>query len=197
MYIPSAFAETDLTKLHDFIQQNSFGLLVSQVDSLPFATHLPFLLERTTGRTAPWSVIWHGPIRSGGSWVDRLPWRYSPDHTPISRRPGTLASRSFPPGTTPPFTPTGQFRPLKTKALLDIVQQSVQFYEQAMPRPWSFERSSPFMDRLLAQIVGFRIELEKIEGKWKLNQNHPVERRRKVVRALEERHEKMPRPSPQ
>ena len=40
---------------------------------------------------------------------------------------------------------------------------------------------------MLAQIVGFRIEIEKIEGKWKLNQNHPVERRQKVVRALQER----------
>ena len=50
MYIPAAFAETDLTKLHDFIEQHSFGLLVSQVDGVPSATHLPFLLERTTGR---------------------------------------------------------------------------------------------------------------------------------------------------
>ena len=49
MYIPAAFAETDLTRLHDFIEQNSFGLLVSQVDGLPFASHLPFLLERTAG----------------------------------------------------------------------------------------------------------------------------------------------------
>src|SRR5262245_58623650 len=49
MYITAAFAESDLTRLHDFIGQNSFGLLVSQVDGLPFATHLPFLLERTTG----------------------------------------------------------------------------------------------------------------------------------------------------
>ena len=30
MYIPAAFAETDQFKLHDFIEQNSFGLLVSQ-----------------------------------------------------------------------------------------------------------------------------------------------------------------------
>jgi len=37
---------------------------------------------------------------------------------------------------------------------------------------------------LLGQIVGFRIPIEKLEGKWKLNQNHPVERRRKVVDAL-------------
>src|ERR1051326_5591064 len=49
MYIPAAFAEPDLTRLHDFIEQQSFGLLVSQVDGLPFATHLPFLLERTAG----------------------------------------------------------------------------------------------------------------------------------------------------
>src|SRR5437016_478098 len=43
MYVPVAFAEPDLTRLHDFIEQNSFGLLVSQVDGLPFASHLPFL----------------------------------------------------------------------------------------------------------------------------------------------------------
>jgi transcriptional regulator len=38
--------------------------------------------------------------------------------------------------------------------------------------------------RLLAQAVGFRIEIEMIEGKLKLNQNHPVDRRKRVVRAL-------------
>ena len=48
-----------------------------------------------------------------------------------------------------------------------------------MPQPWTFDGASIFMERMLAQIVGFRIEIEKIEGKWKLNQNHPVERRQK------------------
>src|SRR5262245_56625559 len=49
MYLPAAFVEPDRTRLHDFIEQNSFGVLVSQVGGLPFATHLPFLLERTAG----------------------------------------------------------------------------------------------------------------------------------------------------
>jgi transcriptional regulator len=71
-------------------------------------------------------------------------------------------------------------------ALLDIVRNMVRVYEQAMSRPWSFDSSSTFAKRMLAQIVGFRIEVEKIEGKWKLNQNHPVERRKKVIRALQE-----------
>jgi predicted FMN-binding regulatory protein PaiB len=37
MYIPAVFAELDLPKLHDFIEKNSFGLLVSQVDGLTHA----------------------------------------------------------------------------------------------------------------------------------------------------------------
>ena len=56
-----------------------------------------------------------------------------------------------------------------------------------MPRPWTLDESAPHVDRLLGQIVGFRLGIERLEGKWKLNQNHPAERREKVVRALQER----------
>lgn len=49
MYIPAAFAEANLTTLHDFIERHSFGQLVSQVEGLPFASHLPFLLDRASG----------------------------------------------------------------------------------------------------------------------------------------------------
>ena len=37
---------------------------------------------------------------------------------------------------------------------------------------------------LLPHIVGFRIPIERLEGKWKLSQNHPPERRQKVAQAL-------------
>ena len=49
MYVPPHFAETDPATLHDFIERYSFGLLVSQLGGEPFATHLPFLLDRTAG----------------------------------------------------------------------------------------------------------------------------------------------------
>src|SRR5262249_43344267 len=49
MYIPTSFVETDATKLFDFIQQHSFGLLVSASEGEPFATHLPFLVDRSSG----------------------------------------------------------------------------------------------------------------------------------------------------
>jgi transcriptional regulator len=40
-------------------------------------------------------------------------------------------------------------------------------------------------DPKLKEIVGFEIEITRLEGKRKLNQNHPVERRRKVIEALQ------------
>jgi transcriptional regulator len=56
-----------------------------------------------------------------------------------------------------------------------------------MPVPWTFDSADPIVRKLAAQIVGFRIDIERIEGKWKLNQNHPEERRRRVIAALLER----------
>ena len=62
---------------------------------------------------------------------------------------------------------------------------SVPAYEGPRPEPWTFDESEPHVEGLLRAIVGFRIEITRLEGKWKLSQNHPEERRRKVIRALE------------
>ena len=37
---------------------------------------------------------------------------------------------------------------------------------------------------MMKRIVVFEIEIEKMQGKWKLNQNHPEERRQRVVDVL-------------
>src|ERR1700679_3315141 len=188
MYIPTYFAETDLPKLHDFIDQHSFGLLVSQVDGLPFATHLPFLLERTHGP--------HGALV--GHMARANPqWREAGGQTALTIFSGPHAYISPTWYEAEQVVPTwnyiavhayGRVEVIEDEgALLDIVESSVQVYEQVMPRPLSFAPSSSFVKRLVTQIVGFRIEVQKIEGKWKLNQNHPVERRQRVVRVLQQR----------
>ncbi len=187
MYIPAVFAEPDLNSLHDFIEQHSFGLLVSQVDGLPFASHLPFLLERTTGS--------HGSLV--GHMARANPqWQQAGGQTALAIFAGPHAYISPTWYEAEQVVPTwnytavhayGRFEVIEDRdVLLNIVQESVRVYEQAMPRPWSVG-SGTFVDRMLTQIVGFRIAVERIEGKWKLNQNHPIERRRKVVRALQER----------
>ena len=185
MYIPTAFAESDLTNLHDFIEQNSFGLLVTHVDGLPFASHLPFLLERTTG---PKGTLVGHLARANPQWAEASGQNalatFSGPHAYIS--PTWYESEQVVPTWNYVAVHVyGRIQIIEDEpSLLEIVQRSVHFYEQAMPRPWSFDASTTFMKRMLGQIIGFRIEIDRIEGKWKLNQNHPVERRKKVVAAL-------------
>jgi transcriptional regulator len=71
--------------------------------------------------------------------------------------------------------------------LLDIVRSTVQLYEATFPKPWVLDAPVDFVEKLLRQIIGFRIEVSRIEGKWKLSQNHPVERRQRVIRELNNR----------
>jgi transcriptional regulator len=68
--------------------------------------------------------------------------------------------------------------------LLEILHRSVAFYEASRPQPWSLDFEGERLDSFLRAIVGFRIAISRLEGKWKLSQNHPEERRRKVIRAL-------------
>jgi transcriptional regulator len=185
MYVPPAFAESDLTKLHDFIEQNSFGLLVSNFDRLPFASHLPFLLERQTGSQG--TLVGH-LARANPQWAEANGQSvlaiFSGPHAYISPT-WYEAEQVVPTWNYVAVHAFGRFQIVEDEpSLLQIVQRFIQFYEQGMPRPWSFDASTTFTKRMLGQIVGFRIEIDKIEGKWKLNQNHPVEHRKKVVAAL-------------
>lgn len=186
MYTPPHFAETDLVALHDLIERYSFGLLVSQVEGAPFATHLPFLLDRSAGafgalvghvaRANPhWRELEGQPVLAvfsgphayiSPTWYESGPavptWNYVAVHA--TGRAALVEDRD---------------------ALFDIVRRSVTHYEAALPRPWVLDETGPFVERLLPQIVGFQIEIERLEGKKKLSQNHPPERREKVIRALE------------
>lgn len=188
MYIPSAFAESDPTRLQDFIEQNSFGLLVSEAEGLPTASHLPFLLERQTG---PQGTLVGHLARANPQWHEadgqKVLAIFSGPHAYISPT-WYEAEQVVPTWNYVAVHAYGRFRKIDDEpSLLQIVQKSIEFYEQSMPRPWSFDAATTFARRMLGQIVGFRIEIERIEGKWKLNQNHPVDRRKKVVAALRQR----------
>jgi transcriptional regulator len=185
MFIPQHFAESDPAKLHDLIERYSFGLLVSEVEGVPFVTHVPFLLDRTAG---PHGTLIGHVSRANPHWRELAGKTalavFSGPHAYVS--PTWYEAENVVP--TWNYVAVHAYGPVQLvedkPAILDIVQRSVTVYEASMPRPWKLDGSPTFIDRMLVQIVGFRIEIARIEGKWKLNQNHPVERRRKVAEAL-------------
>lgn len=187
MYIPAHFAESDLAILHDFIEQHPFGLLVSQFDGAPFATHLPFLLERSPdsngvllGHVAKANPHWR---QLGGQEVLCI---FNGPHAYIS--PGWYqAERVVPTWNYVAVHFYGRATLIEEPSqLASLVHRLTEHMEFSRPAPWTFDEADSYIRRLATGIVGFRIAIDRIEGKWKLNQNHPPDRRRKVVAALRE-----------
>lgn len=181
MYLPAHFVQPDQTKLYDFIQENSFGLLISQVDGKPFASHLPLLLDRRSG---PQGCIIGHMARANPQWDQaggqEVLLVFSGPHAYIS--PAWYeAEQVVPTWNYVAVHVYGRLEVIQDRnALVEIVRDSVEFYDQS----WKFNGPGDFIERMVRMIVGFRIEIERLEGKWKLNQNHPHERREKVIRVL-------------
>jgi transcriptional regulator len=185
MYIPGAFRETTHAKLFDVIEQNSFGLLISNHDGAPFASHLPLLLDRTI---APNGCLIGHMARANPQWEQAEGQTvlaiFSGPHAYISPT-WYEAENVVPTWNYVAVHAYGIFRAIHERdAMLEIVGKYVDFFEAALPDPWKFDPQGEYARTFSGAIVGFQIEITRLEGKWKLNQNHPRERREKVVRAL-------------
>jgi len=188
MYVPTAFAVTDLPKLHAFMEQHGFGMLVSQHDAIPFATHLPLLLEREVGEFG--CLVGH-VARANPQWRQANGQTvlavFSGPHLYVSPT-WYEAEQVVPTWNYVAVHAYGRLQIIDdAPALTAMVSRLVEKYERSMPHPWGLGEPSTFFERMLAQIVGFRVSIERLEGKWKLNQNHPEERRRKIIGALSQR----------
>jgi transcriptional regulator len=183
MYIPTAFLETDQNRLHAFIEAYPFGLLVSAPGE-PFVSHLPFLLERAgphgtlIGHMAKANPQWHDLDGQGVLAVFSGPHAYvSPtwyDSENVVPTWNYVAVHTY-----------GTFRVVKDpEAVKSILLAFVTTFEGSMPTPWMLDSGTDYFEKMVRGIVGFRVEIGRLEGKFKLNQNHPPERREKVMRAL-------------
>jgi transcriptional regulator len=187
MYLPKHFEQSELGQLHDLIQRHSFGLLVSTQGHEPQASHLPLLLDRHAGPQG--ELIGH-MARANPQWQHAEGTMvlaiFCGPHAYIS--PSWYEAANVVP--TWNYTAVhvyGRFQAIHDPlALTAIVRAYVEHYERGMPMPWQLDGSPHFVEQLVRQIVGFRIPIERLEGKWKLSQNHPRERRQKVVRALQQ-----------
>ena len=185
MYVPPAFAETDRSRLFDFIEANSFGLLISRVEQTVEATHLPLLLARDAGP--------HGRIVGHMARANRQ-WRSltGQDVLCVFSGPHAYVSPSwYEAADTVPtwnYVAVHAYGTCRVVADLEktaqIVADYVATYESSMPKPWRLDRSTSYFQKLVKAIVGFHVDIHRIEGKWKLGQNHPAERREKAARAL-------------
>lgn len=186
MYLPRAFAEPDLARLDALVAAHPFVTLVTVRDGLPVADHVPVLyrrdgecvelrghvaranpLARTGG--GPALAIVHGPNAyvSPGWYPDkeaeaRVPtWNYA-----VAHLAGALELFE------------------DEDALAEIVDTLSRTHEARIGGAWRYEHEREEQRRQLRGITGFRLRADRVDLKFKLNQNHPVANQASVAASL-------------
>jgi len=186
MYLPKPFEQSDPEELYSFIGRYSFATLVSSRDGRHDASHLPFVLKREP----PAQPYLLGHMAKANSHHLRAEGEvlvlFQGPHSYIS--PAWYGEKN----TVPTWNylavhVTGRYQPLEEKqSLLEILRETVHANEAGQPSPWTMDLTPDSLDKMLSMIVGFRIDIDHIEGKWKLSQNHSPARRAKVIQNLRE-----------
>lgn len=174
MYIPSANRVDDPERIAEFIANHGFATVVTSVDGVPFASHLPVQFDpanrqiwghmaranehwRYFGGTTESLCIFHGPhAYISPSWyassVAVPTWNYAAAHV------------------------YGTTEVVEDEAVVRrIVDDLTRQYEAGRETPWELSRVASLLPGLLKAVVGFRIHVTRIECKFKLGQNRSAE----------------------
>ncbi|WP_353778797.1 FMN-binding negative transcriptional regulator [Winogradskyella sp. 3972H.M.0a.05] len=187
MYIPKIYQNHDEADIKAFIQQNSFGILVTNQGGKTIATHIPLeLLTNSEGKEvlqghiskanpqgqhfdedAEVLCIFNGPHSYvSSSWYDfeEVPtWNYIAIHV------------------------YGTIKTIEGDALYQSVKHLVDKYEADSERPLSMETLSDKTMRQLNGITGFEIEIQDILAKKKLSQNRDEKNHKNIISELNKR----------
>jgi transcriptional regulator len=186
VYIPKAFEETRPEVLHALVRQNSFGILVSHDSGELVASHLPFLLEPERG--AYGTLVGH-MARANLQWQS---FREGAEVLAIFSGPHAYISPSWYEAEL--AVPTWNYLAVHaygvpalvedSASLLRILKAMVRTYESSLSPPWALQLPDDYMARMMKGIVGFEIEITRLEGKLKLGQNRSPADQARVVAAL-------------
>lgn len=185
MYLPKYYEVNDRAKLLEFMKSNGFGILFSHTGSEPMASHLPFIIDEESGE--------QGLILGHMAKANRQ-WRYANGQEVLVVFHGAHAYVSptwyqeedvVPTWNYVAVHATGVFKAIEDRVgMEENVGRLTDFYEASQPKPWQADFSTEYSSQMMKRIVGFEIEITRLQGKWKLNQNHPEHRRVRVSEQL-------------
>jgi len=189
VYLPPVFTESRSEVLIGHIERHDFGLLVSQGDEGPTASHAPFLVERRDGR-----LVLQAHLARPNPQLAELD--RGGEALAIFQGPHAYVSPSW--YLAGPAVPTWNYAAVHAYGgarlvtdpewLRDMLRRLSQRHEAREETPWRMdELPENYLVSMLKGIVGVEIEVSRLEGKFKLSQNRPAADRPRIVAALERR----------
>lgn len=187
MYNPRSYRKENVSELHDFVRRYNFAALFTHKDGESFATHLPFMIDPDRG---PLGTLVAHMARANPHW---RAFAGAPPSLAVFMGPHAYISPAWyeEQATVPTWNYTlvhasGHVRLVEdTTRLREMVMRLVALHESPLGNPWDVRKAESVIDVELKGIVGFEIPIDRLEGKFKLNQNRSVEDREGVIRALE------------
>ena len=186
MYLPKSFQIEDLPELQAFMRAYNFASLVSQHDGAPFASHLPFMLDAERGS---YGALLAHLARANPQWRD---FSAGGEVMVIFQGPHTYISPSW--YETHPSVPTWNYAIVHAYGIPRIVEDHaslqrmlemlVDTHEAGFAQPWRMDLPQEYLDKMMRAIVGFEIEITRLEGKFKLSQNRSERDQQLVTQAL-------------
>jgi transcriptional regulator len=187
MYIPRRFEEKDKDKIHTFIRENSFAILVSIHEGRPIGTHIPLQLETN----AEGQDILVGHISRGNEQKHTL----TDGAQILAIFPGPHAYIS-PRWYTKMNVPTwnylsvhvyGTIRIMEGEVLKAALSRLMDNYEHHLPQPVHIDEvpEKTVQDELRG-IVGFEILVTEYQAAAKLSQNRDEQSYHQVIEHLDQ-----------
>lgn len=188
MYRPRQYVIEDPATLETFMREQSFALLITSMDGAPFATHLPLLLDldgggehgQLLGHVAKANPHW----QSFDGETEALAVFWGP-HTYIS--PNWYESEKVVP-TWNYVTVHAYGKPAVIDdpgAILQGQADMVDYYESDATGNWSIDdMDEDYRTNMLKGIVAFEMPINRLEGKFKLNQKNSVADREGAIKGL-------------
>ncbi|MFC5437943.1 FMN-binding negative transcriptional regulator [Rhodanobacter umsongensis] len=187
MYTPKHFVESRVESLHGLIRAYPFATLVTRAADGLTANHLPFELV---------GEVLHGHVARGNELarldgaevllVFQGPDGYiSPNWYPSKHETG----REVPTWNYAVVHVHGRLRVIDDATWLRrLLETLTDHHEAGQPQPWKIsDAPDDHIETSLRAIVGLEVSIDRIEGKFKLSQNHPARNRAGVIAGLRER----------
>ena len=188
MYIPEHFLIKNLEVIHQIIQTNPLGALVTMTPEGLDANHIPFELDAgrgvLTAHVARANSVWQQCkdgaevlviFRGNESYI-------SPNWYPSKHE----MHRQVPTWNYEVVHVHGQLTVQdQEKFVRGVVGRLTRKHEATEPKPWKMGDSAPeYIDGMLKAIVGIEIAITRLEGKAKLSQNRETRDRLNAAEVL-------------
>lgn len=180
MFVPKHFKMNELSQQHDFINEFSFGALVSEGLQ---ATHLPFLLE--TQKNSKGTLYGH-MAKANSQWRDLA----GKNVLVIFNGPQSYISPTW--YTQKPAVPTWNYAAIHAYGVVElldgtdtlaVLEKSMAKYEPELLNTREVV-TAEYVETLSAAIIGFKVEVNNLQGVEKLGQHKSVHDQQSVYSEL-------------